>query len=129
MNTQEILQFCFEKGILIDKEVLNLFEDTNDVGSAKLILETIKQHTQKKIITKNVFSENKEKVMQFFSTLPTENQKNLEKLKIKLGLSIEISRQEVENLVNEGEQKNNEDDLSKVKIISQVPSLGKKIVI
>lgn len=136
MNTQEILHFCFEKGILIDKEVLNLFEDTNDVRSAKLILETIKQHTQKKIITKNVFSENREKVMQFFSSLPTENQKKLEKLKIKLGLSIEISRQEIEHLTDEDNQninlplqKNNEEDLSNVKVISQSPSLGKKIVI
>ena len=136
MNTQEILHFCFEKGILIDKEVLNLFEETNDVDSVKLILERMKEHTQKKIITKNVFSENKEKVIQFFSSLPTENQKKLEKLKIKLGLSIEISRGDVESLTSQDGQnldlslqKNNEEDISQVKIISQTSHLNKKIEI
>ena len=136
MNTKEILHFCFEKGILIDEEILNLFEETNDIDSVKLILGRIKEHTQKKIITKSVFSENREKVIQFFSSLPTENQKKLEKLKIKLGLSIEISRQDVEPLTNQNEQnldlslqKNNEEDKSQVKIISQSSSLRKKIVI
>ena len=136
MNTKEILNFCFEKGILIDKEVLNLFEETNDIDSVKLILEKIKEHTSKKIITKNVFSENKEKTIQFFSLLPTENQKKLEKLKIKLGLSIEISREEVEQSINQNKQnldlplqKDNQGDMSQVKIISQIPYLRKKIEI
>ena len=133
MNTQEILHFCFEKGILIDKEVLNLFEETNDVDSVKLILERMKEHTQKKIITKNVFSENKEEVIQFFSSLPTENQKNLEKLKIKLGLSIEISREDVRPSIKQNLdmslQEKDEKDISPIKIISQIPHLGKKIEI
>ncbi len=141
MSSKEILSFCFEKGILIDKEILNLFGETNDVDSIKLILERITGYTQKKIITKNVFDENKEKVTQFFSTLPTENQKKLEKLKISLGLSIEISKEKVEPLTtlhllpqNKQEeilhphsQKENEEDFSNVKIVSQIPSFGKKI--
>jgi len=172
MSSREILSFCFEKGILIDKEILSLFGETNDVDSIKLILERIMGYTQKRIITKNVFDENKEKVMQFFSTLPTENQKKLEKLKISLGLSIEISQQKAEPLVvlpknqvrqdlevsanlsthyqtgkdveslttspplqqskQEGglqfpSQKENEEDFSNVKIISQTLSFGKKI--
>jgi len=93
MNSQEILKFCLQKGLLLDKEVLNLFSETKDVESVKLIIEKIKTYTQERIITKSLFDQNKEQVYKVFSTLPEENQKELETLKIKLGLSIEISKE------------------------------------
>ncbi len=139
MNTQEILKFCLEKGLLLDKEVLNLFSETSDLESLKLIIEKIKIHTQQKIITKNVFYENKDKVNQFFLTLPEENQKKLEKLKIKLGLSIEISREQdvshppfevgqKEDLtkVNKKVQESQKDKGRDVRIISIPPTFSKK---
>ena len=140
MNPQEILRFCLEKGLLLDKEVLNLFSESSDLESLKLIIEKIKSHTQQRIITKNVFYENKEQVNQFFLTLPEKNQKKLEKLKIKLGLSIEIS-QEREVLYSspevdkkEGSTKINKkiQELQKdkerdsIKIISIAPTFSKK---
>jgi len=93
MESNEILKFCLEKGLLLDKDLLNLFSENSDMDSTKLILENIKRHTNQRVITKNIFYENKEKVNELFSGLSQENQKNLEKLKIKLGLSIEISRE------------------------------------
>ena len=105
MNS-EILKFCLEKGLLVDKEVLDLFSETSDVESVKLIIEKIKTTTKNNVITKHVFDENKEKVSRVFLELPKENQKKLEKLKIKLGLSIEISKEisiEGKNFVKERE--------------------------
>ncbi len=93
MNTQEIMKFCLEKGFLLDKEVLTLFNDTPDVEAVKLIIERIKDTTNQRIITKALFNQNKEKVVQIFSMLPKEDQIQLEGLKIKLGLSIEISKE------------------------------------
>jgi len=93
MNTQEILKFFRERGFLLDNEVLGMFDENSDVESVKLIIERIKDATSQRIITKNLFSQNKDKVFQIFSTLPKENQQQLEKLKIKLGLSIEISKE------------------------------------
>ncbi len=93
MDTREILKFCIERGLLLDGDVLNLFSETTDTESVKLIIEKLKHHTQRRIITKNIFEENKERVSEFFLTLPRENQKRLEKLKIKLGLHIEISKE------------------------------------
>lgn len=94
MDPKEILKFCIEKGLLIEPEVLNLLsEATGDTESVKLIIEKIKSHTQKRIITRSLFEQNKEQVTEFFLTLPKENQKSLEKLKIKLGLQIEISKE------------------------------------
>ena len=52
MDTREILNFCIEKGLLLDREVLNLFEESVDSESAKLIIEKIREQTRTKVITK-----------------------------------------------------------------------------
>jgi len=90
---QELLKFFFEKGLLVDKEVLDLFNDVNDSESIKFIIERIKNTTNQKVITKTTLNENKEKVNKVFLELPQENQKRLENFKVKLGLSIEISKE------------------------------------
>lgn len=92
MNTRQIVKYFIENGLLVDREVLDLFSETQDLESAKILVEKIKQHTQKKFITLQHFEQNKEKVSEFFLDLPEKKQKSLEKFKIKLGLSIEISK-------------------------------------
>lgn len=103
MDTKQILRFCLEKGLLVDKEVLSLFNETSDIESVKLIIEKIKNCTKQNIITKEIFYENKEKVNEFLYELPKKNQEELESLKIKLGLSIEISREK--QILNESVEK------------------------
>jgi DNA polymerase II small subunit len=128
MNQQKILEFCLEKGFLLDKEVLDLFSEINDVESAKLIIERVKNKTHQKIITKRTFFEHKNIVKEFFLNLPKENQKCLEKLKIKLGLSIEILREQ-ETHSFESEDKILDQKLQRkedVKIISEIPIFKKK---
>jgi DNA polymerase II small subunit len=123
MNSPEVLKFCLEKGVLIDKDILNLFSETNDFDSIKLIIEKIKNHTHTKILTKHIFETNKEQVNKFFSDLPQENQKNFEKLKIKLGLSIELSKEiSIEN-------KPSFDFSNNVKIIETSPDVSKSFVL
>ncbi|MCL5018255.1 MAG: metallophosphoesterase [Candidatus Pacearchaeota archaeon] len=121
-NTPEILRFCLEKGFLLDNEVLNMLNDS-DVESAKLIIERIKDSTNQRIITQKLFSQNKEKVFQIISTLPKENQQNLESLKIKLGLSIEIEGHQVSSYTIPKEENKNE---SNVKVLSSVLGLTTK---
>ncbi|MBT3405169.1 hypothetical protein HN832_01340 [archaeon] len=145
----EIVQFCLEKGLLLDKELLNLFSENSDLESIKLIINKFKHFTNKRVITKNIFTENKDSINNLLSGLSQENQKKLEKLKIKLGLTIKISREEnfvaepvnnnliekkvfeenngirEEKLKNEIITKiNNFDD---VKIIGNYPALSKKL--
>jgi DNA polymerase II small subunit len=93
MDTKEILKFCVEKGLLLDPEVLTLFSENVDEESVKLIIEKIRNHTQKRIITKELFEKNRKQVSEFFLELPKENQEKLERFKIKLGLQIEISKE------------------------------------
>ena len=146
MDSKEILNFCLEKGLLLDNEILNLFSDTNDLESVKLVIEKIKSYTKERIITKNVFNKNKDGVNQFFLTLPKENQKKLESLKIKLGLSIEISRTEsfeqegslsdkvfvnesagISVKLNDNQERNLNIGLGDVKVVSIAQNIGKKI--
>ncbi len=100
MDPKQLLRFCLENGLLVDKEVLSLFGETKDLDSVKLFIGKIRSYTQKNIITKNVFYENKDKLNEFFYDLPKQTQEELEGLKIKLGLSIEISREKLSSKEN-----------------------------
>jgi len=122
MNTHDILQFCLEKGFLLDNEVLNMFNETTDVNAVKMIIERIKDSTNQKIITKNLFNQNKDKVFQIISTLPKENQQCLEKLKIKLGLSIEISKEVSEEKIIQRDA-----EFNGVKVLSSFSNPSKKL--
>ena len=90
MDQKEILNFCLERGILLDKDVLNLFTETTDFDSVRLMIEKIQESTHKKIITKNVFVEGINKIGTSF---PENSQNSIEKLKIRLGLELEISKE------------------------------------
>ncbi len=128
MNTQEILKFCLERGFLLDNEVLNLFNETSDVEAVKMIIERIKTSTNQRIITKTLFNENKDKVFSILSSLPKENQQQLEKLKIKLGLSIEISKEFSEVKSKEEKQESKLiQDINGVKVLSSAPPHIKKL--
>jgi DNA polymerase II small subunit len=123
MDAKKILKFCLEKGLLLDKEALNLFSETSDTESVKLIIEKIRNSTKQNIITKSIFYENKGEINKFFLGLPQENQKGLESLKINLGLSIEISREQ--SLANEEKKEDLKEN--NVKILCSAPPLGRKI--
>ena len=90
MDPKEILNFCLEKGILLDKEVLALLSEATDFESARLMIERIKERTHQKIITKSLFAES---IKQLSPSLSDDKQHGLEKLKIRLGLELEISKE------------------------------------
>lgn len=114
MNPKEILKFCIKNGLLLDENVLKLFSETGDLESAKLIIKKIKNHTNQKIITKEVFEKHKDSV---FLDIPEEKQKKLRKLKVKLGLSIEISKEVTTEIKK---------PIEDVRVLSKIPAQGKK---
>ena len=127
MEQKQILKFCLDQGLLVDEDVLGLFSESKDFESVKLIIEKIKNQTQQKIITRELFSKNREKVTQVFSSLPEENQRNLESLKIKLGLSIEISKEIISSLPPKIQEPQFWEEKGTVKIVSVSPSQTPKI--
>jgi len=133
MDPKEILKYCIEKGVLIDSGALNLLKETGDSESVKLIIEKIRSHSQKKIITETLFEQNREEISKLFLELPNKNQKSLHSLKIKLGLEIEISRVSSFDSQREKSQEQileggkSEEDNSSVRVLSTVPVFKKKI--
>lgn len=130
MDNKEILKFCIERGLLLDPEVLRIFSENTDSESAKIIIEKIRSHTHSRIITKDLFEKNKEQVSEFFLELPKENQERLERLKIKLGLQIEISKESsIVPLTQTVTEIIPFEDFSEssVRVISKTPSFRKKI--
>ena len=121
---KDILKFCLEKGFLLDEEILKLLSETGDLESAKLVLESVKNTTQKKIITREIFQD-KEKAINVFSALPEQNQKKLEKFRIKLGLKIEISKEVISDV--QGETKQPLKESPNVKVLSMPAHIGKKL--
>jgi DNA polymerase II small subunit len=132
---KEILNFCLEKGLLLDKEVLNLFNETQDLNLVKIIIENIKNTTKTKIINKSIFYQNKEQLEGVFSTLSKGNKENFENFKIKLGLNIEISTEKsvildnIEKKVNLNELSSDfiQKDFKDLKIFSNFSKTNKKI--
>ena len=125
MDSREIVNFCIEKGILIDGELFGLFKDADDISSIKMIIEKVREYSEEKIMTKSVFSENRDKVIQVFSELPKEKQKKLERLRINLGLSIEISMKEVQTA--DSAEKNHFNSESAMMVVESFPPTRKKL--
>ena len=122
MEIPELIQFCLKNGLLIDKEVMNMLSETLDVETSKMIIEKLTFYTQKKLITRSVFSDNRDKLDRIFLEIPSIQKGSVEKFKIKLGLSIEISKEvlDIEKTGGVAEE-------ARVKILTMNPSLSKKI--
>ena len=101
---KEILSFCSNKGFLLDNDLLKVFDEVEDIESIKIFIEQIIKQTSQRIITKKILRKNKEKVEQIFLNIPNKNKKTIDKLKIKLGLSIEIIKENeiMDNFVGDG---------------------------
>jgi DNA polymerase II small subunit len=129
---EELLEFCMKKGFLLDKEIFELFNKIEDIEFTKLIIERISKTTGQRIITKNFFDKNKNNVKEILSQFPSIKKEKLENLKIKLGLSIEISKKTSEQVNIQEDSIKQEDYVKKenfrnIKINSNPLILGKKI--
>ena len=63
MENKEILNFCVEKGFLVDNDILELFSETPDIESVKLIIELIKTYTHQNVLTRNLFERNNKRTI------------------------------------------------------------------
>ena len=109
MDKKELLNFCIEKKIVLDNDLLNLFSQFEDLNSIKDFIESLKKVTQKNFITRNVLTSNKEVIK---NVLLSSSNENLRELTIKLGLNLEISAKTLDSSMNFSSEK------PKVKITS-----------
>jgi len=122
MDKKELLGFCVERNVLLDKDLLDLFCDSKNTESIKNFIERIQILTHKNFITKEVLNSSKEEIKQIFSEGP-QNKEILKELTIKLGLNLEISAKTSKIMSNLG--KNNSFEPSKVKIMQSYNFPGK----
>ncbi len=92
MNDQ-ILRLIKEKGVLLEKEVYDLFDSINDAEVARELLENLQRFSGQKIITKSVLSKNFSFVRNFVGNLTGEDKTTVENVFIKFGLSLEITKE------------------------------------
>jgi len=111
---EDILKFCIERGILLDKEVLDSLK-TLDPEIVKEIL--TKLDLKKKIITKAFFNNNASKLKQVYSELDSEKKQNVKQFFINFGISLKIENKIV---INQNQE-------SFLKIIKNYPDEKKEI--
>lgn len=102
---EEILRLIREKGVLLEKEVFDLFNNIHDANAAKQLLENLERFSGQKIITKSVLSKNFSFVRNFVSNLSREDKGVVEKIFVNFGLSFEITKEtplpeKAEKLIN-----------------------------
>ncbi len=119
MVKKEILKLGLEKGILLDKETLNFLSEF-DLETAKDFIEKI-ANLKERVITKSVISRNVNKIKELL-----DNKTLVEKLKINLGITLEIER-ETSIKANDKKIKEDKKEESDVKVIFSVPNQTKKI--
>ncbi|HKL24461.1 MAG TPA: metallophosphoesterase [Candidatus Nanoarchaeia archaeon] len=106
-DNKNILGFCFKKGIIVDNQTFNLFEDVNDEDSIKFLLERIKNNTGQKFINKDVLKKNKEKIKRFLLELSKEKQQEFDIFKNKIGLDNNERESKKENITKKNKKDQN----------------------
>jgi len=96
---QEVLNFCMYKGILLDKDILNVLENLRDIEVAKNFIEKIDFQYKQKIITKSFFQKNSDKVSDILLSYKGDNRKLIEEFFLSLGLNISNS-EKTEDSIN-----------------------------
>jgi DNA polymerase II small subunit len=94
---EEVLKTVREKGLLLEKDIFDLVNSLKDSNAAKEFLEKLEASSGQKIITKAVLSKNLEYVQSVFNKIPGEDKSSFENIIIRLGLSVEIMKEKLEN--------------------------------
>ena len=99
----KLLHFCFERKILLDKEVMNVFEEMKDLELAKGILDKIVFQFNQRVITKGFFSDNKYQLNDLLSYHTGRSKELIQEVFKKLGLeAIESPKEKQISRVEEG---------------------------
>ena len=90
---EEVLRVIRERGLLLERGVLELLDSFKDAKLAKEFLVNIERISGEKMITMNLLNRNVEFVNSVVKKLPGEEKSLIEKTFIKLGFSLEVHRE------------------------------------
>jgi DNA polymerase II small subunit len=129
---EQILKFCLEKGILLDKDMFNSLKNL-DANIAREIIKKLSEITHEKFITRASFDRNKEIIQ---SSVSDNEKKTVESLCINLGVRLEITKKISEKEANLNNHENDKktyqaedrkDIISNVKVLNSSFTPGRKI--
>src|SRR3989344_5673141 len=89
----EILDIVRRKGLLVEREIFDLLDRFPDKRKVEEFLDGIERHSGQKIITKSILSRNSEFLMKTFGSFNEENKRVVENTSIKLGISLEVTKE------------------------------------
>ena len=126
-----ILKLFFEKGFLLDKEMLEFLNEIDDDEVANEILDKIAVVSQRKIITKGLVVDNIEKIKPILCELDDGKKKLVDKYFVNVSISVEVKKEriiETEKKI----KKNSKEDLDFVepgivKVLSSPVIASKKL--
>ncbi len=91
--SEKILKLFIEKGFLLDKEMLDFFNQLGDEGVANEILEKIQVVSGEKVITRNLIDSNLDKIQPVFRELDVEKKKVVERFFVNVSVSVEVKKE------------------------------------
>jgi len=107
---ENILKLFIERGFLLDREMLDFFNELKNEDLAREIIDKIALVSKKKVITKSLISENFDKLKPVLFELDSDKKKLVERFFVNVSISVEVKK---ELVVEEKETRRNE-----IKIIS-----------
>ena len=122
----EILKLVREKGILLEKEVLEVLDGIGNPIIAQGFLEKLVQISGQKMITKSILTQNIGYVNQVVQALSGAEKGSVENVFIKLGINLEITREKVSNIIDSSIIKEGKKEERKVENNYQVFYAGTK---
>ena len=104
---EDILKEIRGRGLLLEKDIFELVDGMGDVETARDFLEKLERYSGQKIITRNVLNKNFEFVKSFVSNLGDERKNYVENVFVKMGISLEIVKEQKINIGRDVEEKKN----------------------
>ncbi len=92
---EEILKTIRERGLLLEKEIFDLLSGSTSTDAARELLVTFEKFAGQKVITKSILGKNIEYIQRAVSQLPGENKQIIENICVRLGLSLEIHKEQI----------------------------------
>jgi DNA polymerase II small subunit len=90
---EEILNAIRRRGLLLEKEIYDLLNGFGNPLLATNFLDQLEKVSGQKMITKGVLNKNVNYVKGFVENLPGENKTIIEKVFVRLGISLEVTRE------------------------------------
>lgn len=92
---QKIIRLFIERGFLLDKEMLDFFNELKDEEIANEIINKIAIISKQKLITKNLVNQNIEKIKPILFELDVEKKKLVERFFVNVSISVEVKKETI----------------------------------